>query len=568
MSQTQDIYNVTEHSTPFDISCTVRHVMVPMRDGVRLHTAVYCPPDLRKKAPVLLFRTPYTRQEYNELPDASALKSGWVYVLQACRGTGWSEGVFDPAEREQEKKDTEDLFVWMRKQSWFGGRCVMFGASYSGWTQWCAAASGVPELVGVSPRVAPLYSCTGSALPGGSFRFSFTLSWMLAMHHRTTYGYASVPDFEGKGLLKMLPVIDADRNAGYPELVPFRKFLKKALQPGTHLSQHASDFDAMRAPAFIAGGWFDGFKAETIESFQRMRKQAASAAARSFTRLTIGPWGHAGLLNPDLFGPRCDYRDMEKRRTRFLSNLLKNPEKDPLSAEPRVRYYSLGINQWKSSDCWPPKGVRSVRYYLHSGGNANSLNGDGVLNRRKPGRELPDTYVSNPADPVLCNNGRHAEQGCYDRIPMQKRDDVLVYTSPVFDKPLVLAGEVRLAFSASASTPDTDFVAVLSDVFPDGRAMFLTMGVIRARFRNSMDREELLKPGKVCRFEIDLSHIAQTFMPGHAMRLDIAGQYFPALDRNANTGGPILQDRELKTSIHTILHDAEHPAELILPVLA
>lgn len=567
MDQTKDIYDVTERPAPADIRCTIENHMLPMRDGVRIYTALYFPPNLRKKAPVLLIRTPYIQGTAILLPDAHSLKKGYVYVLQACRGTAWSEGVFDPADRDRERDDAEDLFLWLRKQKWFNGRCVMTGSSYPGWVQWCAARTACPELVAVAPRVAPLHSCAGAPCPGGGTRFAFTLSWMLSMHHRATYGYASVPDYEGNGLFRQLPVIDADRNAGYPELAPFRKFMEKALLPGKHLKRHAADFDVMRAPAYIVGGWFDGFKGETIESFMRMRQQAATAPAREFTRLTVGPWGHGGLLNPDLFGKRCDYRETDKRMYRHLDGLLADPEKDPLPGEPAVRYYSLGVNEWKTADTWPPRGTHDVRYYLHSGGNANSLNGDGTLSRRKPGAEKPDVYVSDPNDPVLSCNGKHAALGCYDRVPMQKRTDVLVYTSSVFKQPLAVAGEIRLSFTAAVSTPDTDFVAVLTDVLPDGRAMILTKGMIRARFRRSLEKEELLVPGKAYRFEISLSHAAVTFMPGHAMRLEIAGQHFPTLDRNANTGGALFRDRELKSSIHTIFHDAKNPAELILPVL-
>ena len=566
MNRTKDIYDVTERTAPADVRCTVENLMLPTRDGIRLYTAVYFPPDFRGKAPVLLVRTPYMQATSILPPDAHALKKGYVYVLQACRGTGWSEGVFDPAERDRERDDTEDLILWLRKQEWFNGRCVMTGSSYLGWAQWCAARTKCPELVAIAPRVAPLNSCTGAPCPGGGTRFSFTLSWMLSMHHRTTYGYDNVPDYEGNGLFRQLPVMEADRHAGYPELSPFRKFMKKALLPGKHLKRHIADFDVMRAPAYIVGGWFDDFKSETVESFIRMRQQAATAPAREFTRLTIGPWGHGGLLNPDLFGRHCNYRETDKRMYRHLDGLLRNPEKDPLPGEPAVRYFALGINEWKTADAWPPRGTREVRYYLHSGGNANSLRGDGTLSRRKPDAEKPDVYISDPNDPVLSNNGKHTALGCYDRTPMQERTDVLVYTSSVFRQSLAVAGEVRLTFSAAVSTPDTDFVAVLTDVLPDGRALILSKGMIRARFRRSMEREELLVPGRTYRFEISLSHIAVTFMPGHAMRLEIAGQHFPALDRNANTGGPLFRDVELKTSVHTVFHSADAPAELILPV--
>ena len=570
MSKNKDQFNVTEIEGSDDISCSIRSLMLPCRDGVKLHTVIYFPPGLRKKAPVILRRSPYCQKTSLVPPDGWALKNGVVSIMQSCRGTSWSEGVFDPAERDTEKNDVEDLFRWLRKQDWFNGRCVMAGASYPGWVQWCAEWTGSPELVGVAPRVAPFFSCCGAAVKGGGARLSFTEAWMLTMHHRCNFGWDSIPDYERNGLFRLLPVIEADTKAGYGKLAPFRKFFGKAEHPDRQLGKAGKDFRLCKAPAYISGGWFDPFKAETIESFQLMRTLAKTPEARKYTKLIIGPWGHSGLLNPDLFGNECSYDSigLEKLTMDYLGGLLNDPGKDPLPSEPAFRYYVLGENKWHSSESWPPKGVRENRWFLHSGGNANSLTGDGGLDRRKPGREPADVYVSDPDDPVLSNNGFHAALGMYDRVPQQRRPDVLVYTSPVFRQPLKVAGKVRLRFTASASAKDTDFFAILTDVFPDGRAMYLTEGMIRARFRNGLDREELLEPGKSYEFEIDLSHIAVTFQPGHAMRLEICGQNFPHFDRNANTGGRLLHDARLEKSVHTIYHDAAHPAELILPVLS
>ena len=569
MSKTKDQFNVTEIAESDNICCSIQSLMLPCRDGIRLHTVIYFPLNLRKKAPVILRRSPYCQKTSIIPPDGWALKNAVVSIMQSCRGTGWSEGVFDPAERDAEKNDAEDLFLWLRKQDWFNGRCVMNGASYPGWVQWCAERSGCPELVGTAPRVAPFYSCCGAAVPGGGARLSFTDNWMLSMHHRCHFGWDSIPNYEGNGIFRHLPVIEADRQAGYGKLKPFRKFFEKAEHPGRHLGSIEKEFGLCKAPAYITGGWFDSFKAETVESFLLMKKLAKTSAARKFTRLVIGPWGHGGLLNPDLFGEECSYASfgLEKRTLSYLAGLLNDPGKDPVPDEPVVRYYALGENKWRSAECWPPKGVRGSSWFLHSGGNANSLTGDGVLNRRKPGKEPADVYISNPDDPVLSNNGAHAALGCYDRISEQKRPDMLVYTTPVFRQPLAVAGKIRLRFTASVSTLDTDFFAMLTDVLPDGRAMYLTEGMVRARFRNSLDREELLEPGKLHEFEIDLSHIAVTFLPGHAMRLEICGQSFPKFDRNANTGGRLLHDARLEKSVHTIHHSAVHPAELILSVL-
>ena len=569
MSKNKDQFNVTEIEKSDNISCSIQSLMLPCRDGVKLHTVIYFPLNLRKKVPVILRRSPYCQKTFMIPPDGWALKNGVVSIMQSCRGTGWSEGLFDPAERDVEKNDAEDLFLWLRKQAWFNGRCVMAGASYPGWVQWCAERTGCPELVGTSPRVAPFYSCCGAAIPGGGARLSFTAAWMLSMHHRCHFGWDSVPDYEGNGIFHHLPVIDADRQAGYGKLKPFRKFFEKAERPGKSLGKIEKEFGLCKAPAYISGGWFDPFKAETVASFLLIKKLAKTSAARKYSRLVIGPWGHGGLLNPDLFGEECSYDrfGLEDRTLSYLGNLLKDPGKDPAPSEPAVRYYALGENQWHSSECWPPKGVKESVWFLHSGGNANSLTGDGVLNNRKPGRESADVYVSNPEEPVLSNNGKHAALGCYDRTPQQKRSDVLTYTTPVFRKKLAVAGSVRLRFTASVSTPDTDFFAIMTDVLPDGRSMYLTDGMVRARFRNGLDREELLEPGKLYEFEIDLSHIAVTFLPGHAMRLEICGQSFPQFDRNANTGKRLLHDTRLQKSVHTVYHDAAHPAELILPVL-
>jgi len=566
MSEKKDRFNVTATSVAAVDGYDMRVVMLPMRDGVKLQTVIGFPPNFSGKGAVLLIRSPYTRRTELVYPYAGALKRGVVAILQACRGTGWSEGLFDPADREYEKNDAADTFAWLEKQSWYNGRSVMLGASYPGWVQWCAMKTGYPGLVGTAPHVAPVYGCCGAARPGGVVRISFAQSWMLSMHHRCRFGYENVPDFEKEGLFEKLPVIEADRNAGYPEDGPYRRFLSFALKPAELADGWRRDFRDFTAPAYISGGWFDGFKEETISSFIAMKNGAASSEAAAFTRLVVGPWIHGGLANPDLFGKKCDYRKLDPTREKFLFNLLRRPHRDPLPGEPAVRYYMLCENKWHSAETWPPAGTAEKRFFLHGNGAANTLNGDGRLSETPPGKEPCDVYVSDPRAPVLSDGGKHAALGCYDRRPMQSRSDVLVYTGEKFTSPLTVTGEVKLRFFASVSTPDTDFFATLSCVMPDGRAMFLVTGGLRARFRDP-EKEVLLEPGKIYEFRLSLGNTAVKFMPGCALRLELCGQHFPAFERNANSGGPLLRDRELHLSRHTIYHDKDHPAELLLPVL-
>ncbi|MBR2344366.1 MAG: CocE/NonD family hydrolase [Lentisphaeria bacterium] len=564
----KDRYNVTDIPAPFDISCDMKVIMLPMRDGVKLHTTLYFPTDMPEKLPAMIFRTPYSRTTWLDLPNPLALKHKCVYVIQACRGTGWSEGgVFNPADKEAEKNDAEDLFDFLESQSWFNGKCAMFGASYPGWTQWSAMRAAHPALVGTSPRVAPLYSCCGAAKPDGSMSLSFAINWPLSMYHRRTYGYEGVPSFDDMKTPEQLPVIDADKFVYDQELPIFRNFMNVVNNPGEFLADYQQYCSRMIAPAFISGGWFDGFKSETIESFQLMKRTAATASARNFTRLTVGPWGHGGLLNPELFGAENDYRELLKREEQFLYGLLDDPASDPLpSNDPAVRFFMLCENRWYDTCDWPPPGNTQKIMFLHSGGNANSLHGDGRISGTAPQDELPDSYISDPLHPVSSTGGKHSVLACYDRSFMEEKNDMLVYTGEKFTEPMTVTGMVKLRFYASATTPDTDFFATLTDLTPDGKSMLLTSGMIRARYRNSLDKEELLVPGEIYQFEIDLGDIAVKFMPGHAMRLEIHGQEFPNRNRNLQTGAPVLTDTNPRTAVCRIYHDAEHPAELHLPV--
>lgn len=562
----KDPYHVTDLAEPCDTTSDIKILRLPMRDGVKLQTIIYFPPELKGKRSVLLLRTSYTRTTEMGYPYAPALKRGIIFIIQACRGTGWSEGVFDPADGEYEINDACDTLLWLKKQPWYNGRCAMTGGSYPGFVQWCAQMAGEGLLTAVTPHVAPIYSCIGSSRPGGAASLGFSVNWMLSMHHRRKYGYSGAPDYNAMKTAYHLPPVEADRSAGYPVLSPFRKFLLTGREPWKNLCRYQEKFKSFTAPAYITGGWFDPFISESVESFLLMKSAAKSAAARQFTRMVIGPWGHAGLLNPDLFGKTCDYRHINRWRERFIFNQLKAPEKDPLPAEPAVRYYMLCENKWYASEVWPPAGTRERRLYLHSGGDANSCSGSGILSEIPPQKELCDVYVSDPAAPVLSDGGDNISLGCYDRTPQQKRSDVLVYTTQILTSPLTVAGHIKLAFTAEVSTPDTDFAAVLSWVTPEGKAMLLARGMLRARFRN-MPQVEMLEPGKKYDFEICFSPTAFKIVPGCALRLEISGQHFPAFDRNANSGKMLFEDTKLFVSRHTVYHDGEHPAYLTLPCL-
>lgn len=562
-----DIYNVTENRIDPDVECNIQMLMLPMRDGVKLLTMICFPPDMPDKAPVVLVRSPYSRRTHFELPNAEALKRGCVYILQAVRGTGFSKGEFLPEDAELHRNDTEDLFRFLEEQPWFNGSCVMYGASFPGYMQWCAAWSGKDCLKAIAPRVAPMYGCRSAARPGGTAALGFIGSWTMTMYYRCKKGYVGVPDYNELDVWSKVPAIDLDKFVFGHEVPNYRKVFASACTPGKVLKEHETWFREFKSPAFISGGWFDIFKAETFDSYRLMQQSAKTEKAREFSRLTIGPWGHGGLLSPEVFGAENNLDELGNYSTAFIYGLLASPECDPVPDYPKVNYFMLGENRWYKADNWPPEGSSAQIFYLHSKGDANSSRGNGWLDDRAPQvDEVHDEYVSDPRQPVSFSGKKNCAYAFHDRALLQQRQDVLVYSTDVLKEDLTIAGKVKLSFYAEISTPDTDFFATLSDVAPDGKVFAFTSGMIRARFADSLDEEHLVTPGTVKRYEIDLGDIAVKFLPHHRLRVDICGQNYPVFDRNGNTGKPLFTDVELQPCTVKIFHDAAHPALLLLPV--
>ncbi len=238
-----------------------------------------------------------------------------------------------------------------------------------------------------------------------------------------------------------------------------------------------------------------------------------------------------------------------------------------------VRYWQLGENAWREAPAWPPP-HEEERWYLHSGGSANTLSGDGVLSRRAPGDEPADAYLYDPLDPAPTLYGKTLmptilPAGIADQRPVEQRADVLCYTSEPVADPLALNGRLRVELWASSSAPDTDFTAKLVDVAPDGYAMNLADGIVRGRYRESPRRRSApLEPGEPTLFAIDLWDLAHTFLPGHRLRLEVSSSNFPRFDRNTNTGNELGADGAVDAvrAEQRVLHDPSHPSALVLPV--
>ena len=547
-------YDVTPFSTFDEKECDLSVRMVPMRDGKRLYTVVYLPPETKTPVGTVLYRSPYFRRENISLPNAFALKYGFAAVYQCCRGTAWSEGSYFPSRPEFEEHDGEDTLNWIAQQPWSNGKVALMGSSYSGWTQWAAAYSGHKSIMGFRPHVAPIYACCSMAKKGGGSSLGFMVSWGLSMFHRNKFGYENVPDYDAQ--LAHLPVNEMDLLHNYGVVEFFRDFIRTTQNPAQDWEGIRKRFSRITAPAIISGGWFDGFRRESFETFHLMKELAATPEARNYTRLVIGPWVHGGLVNKEAFGEENDHRELVKMQDSFIVNCLKDSTQDPMPGVPAVHFFLMGENRWCTSEVWPPAN-REKRFYLQE---------NGVLSEKSSSKaESITRYTYDPADATPSFNGKRNSPGYYDRAATEKRSDVITFTTPVLKDALTIAGTVKVRLFARSSAPDTDFYVTMTDLYPDGRSMFLMTGMVRARFSKSLTEENFLEPGEIREYEIDLGDVANTFLPGHAVRIAVHSANFPADSRNLNTKAPVNEGVTMRSALQEIFHDAQHPSCLLLP---
>jgi hypothetical protein len=245
--------------------------------------------------------------------------------------------------------------------------------------------------------------------------------------------------------------------------------------------------------------------------------------------------------------------------------------KNGIMEEPPVRIFVMGDNVWRNENEWPLARTEYTPYYFHSGGQANSRSGDGILNTRKPVEEETDNFLYDPRNPVptQAGAGRAIEHvfEAHEQGAVEDRIDVLVYTTPVLESDVEVTGPVALKLFAASSAVDTDFTGKLVDVWPDGKAYNVVDGIVRARYRKSVSKPELIKPGTIYEYTIDMRYTSIVFKAGHSIRVEISSSNFARWDRNLNTGKPIGQDSEIKVALQTIFHDNQYPSCIILPVI-
>ncbi|SNQ46703.1 Cocaine esterase [Frankia canadensis] len=567
-------------------------VRIPMRDGVALAANVWRLAD--GTGPTLLVRLPYGKDSLitasEILPNLlTLLEAGYAVVTQDCRGTNRSEGEFVP--HMADRADGEDTLAWIVDQPWSDGTVGMYGASYLGMVQWEAAATGSPALRAIAPSLtsidnyeAPWYSA------GGALSLSLVTLWSALMYAADaqrslaagTGSPAQVQELVA-ALLAPEPLNDVLPTAEVPVLAAYGKWWNDWMSHPAHdgfwdAIELTSELKNVTAPALNIGGWYDLYIGQTVRTFTAARENAGTAQAREGQRLVIGPWEHEsarGVYPDRSFGPMASVRMMglNELYVKFFDRWVRG-DTSALDGVAPVKIFVMGIDQWRDEQDWPLPDTTWTDFHLGSAGHANTADGDGVLTTEPAAVAGHDTYLYDPRRPVPTAGGACLPTtpgfcGPVDQRTVAGREDVLCFTGPVLEEPVEVTGPVSLTLFVSSSAVDTDFTAKLVDVFPDGKAINLCDGILRARYRNSRAREELMKPGEVYEITVDLTATSNVFLPGHRIRLDVSSSNFPRYDRNTNTGGVIARETEeqMIPAINHIHHGPDHPSRLVLPII-
>ena len=505
--------------------------MVPMRDGVKLATGIFLP-EGNGRWPAVLVRTPYGK---NTQATSNALWTarGFVLVVQDCRGKFQSEGEYKPF--VDDGTDGYDTVEWVAKQSWSNGKVGMFGASAMGITTNLAAMMNPPHLTAGFVMVARSSIYSQSAFMGGAYRKELNDRWLKSQ----------------KADWVIAETLKHNVYDGYYD--------------SNEMSKH---WQEIRIPIYNWGGWYDIFDQGNIDNFVGLQQKGSGQAA-GHQKLTMGPWGHGQIDEvkyPENAGGVFGKISLDAA-LRWFEYWLEGKD-NGIMTEPAVRYYVMGDvtdpnapgNEWRTAASWPVP-AKTASYFLSSGG--------ALSERQSSGGESEDTYNYDPKNPVPTIGGGNLfiKTGPMDQREIGERKDIFKFVTPVLAAPVEVTGRVTVELWAESDAPDTDFMAKLVDVYPDGTERLVLDSAIRARFRDGLDHEVFMKKGQVYRFPIDLWSTSIIFNKGHRIAVHITSSNDPRFDPNPNTGKPLRADDETRVAKNTIHHDRAHPSRVLLPVV-
>lgn len=590
-----------------EIAVSAEMLMVPMRDGATLATNVYYPKSQPGPFPVIFVKTPYLfgplTENSVEFP-LEAVKRGYAYVVQNERGRYYSRGDWellgDPA------GDGYDSLTWLAAQPWSSGSVGTYGCSSTAEWQMELAAKNHPAHKAMIPmaagagigRVGEFYE-QGNWYKGGVHQTLFTV-WLYGVQQdlrpqfpdglpqeqlqrlRTMYDLApKMPPVDWKKQLRKLPAIDWLRGAGANEGPGAELMARKPNDPKWYAGGLYHDDQDFGVPAFWFNSWFDVSQGPNLALFNHIREKASDPQVRDGQFLLVAPTLHCAfgripkrkdLIVGELNVGRAHF-PVNDMVFAFFDYYLKGEKNAFPEKTPRVRYYTMGKNQWENAAAWPPKEAVLTEFHLTSEGKANSLFGDGALSAEKPTGAPSDSFTYDPMNPVpslgggVCCNAGASLGGSYDQREIEARADVLVYTSAPLAEPLQITGSVYATLYVSSDARDTDFTVKLVDVYPDGTAYNIDDTILRARYREGYDKQVFMEPGKVYELKPTPMSTSYEFQKGHRIRVEVASSKFPQYMRNLNTGGNNVDETKGVVARNTLHHSARYPSKVILPVM-
>ncbi len=596
-----------------------RKVMVPMRDGKRMAADVYRPKDASKKYPIIFVRTPYNfnywdvrlgapRDLTNEL---KAVKKGYVFVEMNERGHFFSEGQYDIL--GPPLTDGYDAISWMAEQPWSNSKVGTIGCSSTAEWQMGVAAQGNPTLAAMIPqgfgagvgRVGPYYE-QGNWYRGGAVQMLF-IAWLYGEQNQVrpmfppntsqedlilaSKGFdlaAHFPPVDWSKALWHLPEMDIIQAAGGPhgifadrmEVSTGGAMIKRTPNdPAWYRGGLWHDNMPINVPGLWFMSWYDVSVGPNLAAYNYVRRTAKGEIANQ-QYAVIAPTLHCSYTRATedtVVGERSmgDARlDYDALTYGWFDHFLKGENNQILEKTPKVRYYTMGINKWQTSETWPPPGAEPMKFYLASGGKANSLYGDGSLTGGPPGADRPDEFTYDPTNPVLsyggnvCCTGNAVSGGAWDQRRMEARSDILVYSSEPLKQGLELSGPIEATLYVSSDAKDTDVTVKLLDVYPDGTAYNLDETIQRLRYRDGYDKPLVwMEPGKVYKVGLQPMTTSNFFPAGHRIRIEVSSSNFPRFDRNLNTGGNNYDEVKSVVAHNVVHHSAQYPSEVTVTVV-
>jgi putative CocE/NonD family hydrolase len=597
-----------------------RKLMVPMRDGAKMQFDVYRPKNATGPVPAIFVRTPYNMNFWDVNLGApgdmtaqlDAVKRGYAYVGANERGHFFSEGNYDIL--GPPLTDGVDEIQWISSQSWSNGKVGLIGCSSTAEWQMAVAAQAPKGLGAIIPqgfgagvgRVKPYYE-QGNWYRGGAVQMLF-IDWLYGEQNQVRPTFAPnttqedlIRAAKSFDLAQRLPPVDWTKAFWH---LPEKDLLKALGGPrgifadsmpgiatgGAMIQRMPND------PAWYRGGlfhddmkinvpglwfmsWYDVSVGPNLATYNHVRRTADPAIA-SQQYAVIAPTLHCSYKRATentIVGERSmgDARlDYDALTYGWFDFFLKGEKNGLLDTLPKIRYYTMGINKWQTTDTWPPRNSEGLTFYLSSDGLANTRNGNGTLTMKAPSSDKPDTFTYDPMKPVMshggnvCCQGNALSGGALDQQEMELRPDILVYTSEPLKEGMEVSGPIEATIFLSSDRKDTDVTVKIIDVYPDGKAYNLDETIQRVRYRDAYDKPpQFMEPGKVYKVALQPMTTSNWFAPGHQIRIEVSSSNFPRFDRNLNTGGNNFDETTGLVAKNTIHHSKQYPSSIKVTVV-